>query len=302
MDKSTVMWLWKAEAILPSAAQKIMHADLSSSMYCSTLYRAMLFIAADPAEVKSEVSPKASWLAACRQAGCNPAYLSTAPEWCPSELSLGHIRAGVCCRRLNRTVMMAERPRQDDNPADKLGAAVEDKLEGFVEVGDLLQRTVQGLVDQPRSRVVVVDQVWGLVQWQRGRAGVCAQAKMQVSATWAMHCWTAAQLNSESIAMDGALLGSAGRLHVRELRTGCCCINHHHAGAECWMAGYGTCRKVLATQGHLPLASGRLLLAKRCAEVCEGRGMQEHMHCCCTGQVEERLWPSFRPGLAPVHF
>jgi len=35
--------------------------------------------------------------------------------------------------RLNRTVMMAERPRQDDNPADKLGAAVEDKLEGFVE-------------------------------------------------------------------------------------------------------------------------------------------------------------------------
>lgn len=28
---------------------------------------------------------------------------------------------------------MAERPRQDDNPADKAAAQVEDKLEGFVQ-------------------------------------------------------------------------------------------------------------------------------------------------------------------------
>ena len=29
--------------------------------------------------------------------------------------------------------MMAERPRQDDNPADAAAAKVEDKLQGFVE-------------------------------------------------------------------------------------------------------------------------------------------------------------------------
>ena len=29
--------------------------------------------------------------------------------------------------------MMAERPRQDDNPADELAAEVEDKLQGFVQ-------------------------------------------------------------------------------------------------------------------------------------------------------------------------
>lgn len=84
-------------------------------------------------------------LTASLQASCSFADLSTAPV-VSIRAPLIPFRAEVCCRRLNRTVMMAERPRQDDNPADKLGAAVEDKLEGFVEVGHLLQYAVQGLV------------------------------------------------------------------------------------------------------------------------------------------------------------
>ena len=49
--------------------------------------------------------------------------------------ALHRARAFRSCRpQHNRNVvMMAERPRQDDNPADKAAAQVEDKLEGFVQ-------------------------------------------------------------------------------------------------------------------------------------------------------------------------
>ncbi|KAL3138550.1 hypothetical protein ABBQ32_006326 [Trebouxia sp. C0010 RCD-2024] len=49
--------------------------------------------------------------------------------------ALHRARAFRSCRpQYNRNVvMMAERPRQDDNPADKAAAQLEDKLEGFVE-------------------------------------------------------------------------------------------------------------------------------------------------------------------------
>lgn len=49
--------------------------------------------------------------------------------------ALHRARAFRSCRpQYNRNVvMMAERPRQDDNPADKAAAQVEDKLEGFVQ-------------------------------------------------------------------------------------------------------------------------------------------------------------------------
>ncbi len=52
-----------------------------------------------------------------------------------SAPALHRARAFRSCRpQYNRhVVMMAERPRQDDNPADKAAAQVEDKLAGFVE-------------------------------------------------------------------------------------------------------------------------------------------------------------------------
>lgn len=37
------------------------------------------------------------------------------------------------CRPRRHVVMMAERPLQDDNPAERAAAKVEDQLEGFVE-------------------------------------------------------------------------------------------------------------------------------------------------------------------------
>lgn len=48
---------------------------------------------------------------------------------------LHHVRAFRSCRpQYNRhVVMMAERPRQDDNPADEAAAKVEDQLQGFVQ-------------------------------------------------------------------------------------------------------------------------------------------------------------------------
>ena len=101
--------------------------------------------------------------------------------------------------------MMAERPRQDDNPADKLGAAVEDKLEGFVEVGDILQCTVQGLVQEKiqgceiRSGLGQRDGNTAELGWCAGQdAGLCRFGYAQLD------CCTAESF--EGRAIDGASL------------------------------------------------------------------------------------------------
>ena len=50
-----------------------------------------------------------------------------------SAPALHRARAFRSCRPSRHVVMMAERPIQDDNPAEKAAAKVEDQLEGFVQ-------------------------------------------------------------------------------------------------------------------------------------------------------------------------
>ena len=234
----------------------------------------MLFIAADPAEVKSEGSPKVSQLAAVKSEPSSQlpfCLLVHCSRGVNQSSAHAVFRARVSCRRLNRTVMMAERPRQDDNPADKLGAAVEDKLEGFVEVGDLLQCACEGaVVHQPRPRVVMVCEVWAATQ----QDWVAAQAKGRALP---LRLYSAGLLHS-SIPRAGPLAvlccwGIAGLPTCEGAETNCCCTKTHHAGAECRMAEDVEMQNILGSARAFTLGIWR---AAACWVLCRGLCRLEH--------------------------